>query len=184
MKLNILTLGLSLIGLAHAIPATVANHKTTSSHKTTTATRTSTSTSSTTASTSISTSSTTTRTSTATSSTPASPSSCASISAVLLGPGEPVVYKQYFSGRGVTLDPQNPGNNYNSPITVAYGGTRCEAATHCANVGATANYYSFDLHYLNDQKQWQCVLYFEGNKDAAYFDVVDGNVGEVYGYST
>lgn len=172
MKLNILTLGLSLIGLTHAIPATVADHKTTS-HKTTTATRTS-----------ISTSSTTTYTSTSTSSTTASPSSCASISAVLVGPGEPVVYKQYFSGTGVTLDPQNPGNNYNSPITVAYGGTRCEAAAHCANVGATANYYSFDLHYLNDQKQWQCVLYFEGNRDAAYFDVEDGNVGEAYGYST
>lgn len=173
MKLNILTLGLSLIGLAHAIPATVADHRTTS-HKTITATSTSISTSSTTTSTSTSTTSTTTT----------SPSSCASISAVLLGPGEPVVYKQYFSGNGVTLDPQNPGNNYNDPITVAYGGTRCEAATHCANVGATANYYSFDLHYLNDQKQWQCVLYFEGNRDATYFDVVDGNVGEAYGYST
>jgi hypothetical protein len=103
---------------------------------------------------------------------------------VLLGPGEPITYKQYFSGSGVTLDPQNPGNNYNDPITVAYGGTKCEAANHCANVGATANYYSFDLHYLKDKQQWQCVLYFEGNRDGAYFDVVDANVGEAYGYTT
>jgi hypothetical protein len=67
---------------------------------------------------------------------------------------------------------------------LSYGGTRCEAANHCANVGATANYYSFDLHYLKQQQEWQCVLYFEGNKDTAYFDVEDSNVGEVYGYTT
>jgi hypothetical protein len=198
MKINILALSFSLLGLAYASPASLSKYKTTpittthtssrsTSHTSTFSTSTS-KTASTSKKASISKATATitpsSTSSTLASSTTAAPTSCSSIAAVLVGPGQPITYKQYFSGTGVTLDPNNPGNNYNSPITLSYGGTRCEAANHCANVGATANYYSFDLHYLKSQQQWQCVLYFEGNKDTAYFDVEDSNVGEVYGYTT
>jgi hypothetical protein len=190
MKINILALSFSLLGLAHASPASLSKYKTTAittTHTSSTSTSHSTSHTSTFSTSTSKTTSTITPSSTSStpaSSTTAAPTSCSSIAAVLVGPGQPITYKQYFSGSGVTLDPNNPGNNYNSPITLSYGGTRCEAANHCANVGATANYYSFDLHYLKQQQEWQCVLYFEGNKDTAYFDVEDSNVGEVYGYTT
>lgn len=110
---------------------------------------------------------------------------CTTFDEILLGPDEPVTYRQYFEGIAVTEDTNNPGNDFQTPVTVTYDGTepKCSAAASCASVGGVANYFSFDLHKFESLNKWQCVLYFDSNRDAAYFDQANGDVVEVYGYS-
>ncbi len=65
----------------------------------------------------------------------------------------------------------------------------CDAATNCVNMADSANstddtvYYSFDLHYLASSGTWECVLYFDYNTDASYFNVADSDVCLAVGFS-
>ena len=65
----------------------------------------------------------------------------------------------------------------------------CDAAGNCANLADTASsteddvYYSFDLHYLASNATWECVLYFDPNTDATYFNVTDPDACLAFGFS-
>lgn len=85
---------------------------------------------------------------------------------------------------------QNPGNDFPGTYPPIYGsisGTfdMCSAASNCAQLGANQNpiYYSFDLHYLASNATWECVLYYDPNSDATYFNVVDSDACLAFGFS-
>ena len=66
----------------------------------------------------------------------------------------------------------------------------CDAATECADLANNPNssdiysiYYSFDLHYLVSNGTWECVLYWDPNADATYFNVSDPDAIFTFGYS-
>ena len=65
----------------------------------------------------------------------------------------------------------------------------CDAATNCVNLADSATsdidsvYYSFDLHYLASNETWECVLYYDYNTDANYFDVADSDACLAFGFS-
>jgi hypothetical protein len=101
------------------------------------------------------------------------------------------VYKEFFSGNGVTESLSTPANSakhlavtYELPDTDA-----CAALQDCATKAdpATGTYYeSFDLHYLESEGTWECVVYYgkqNATANARYFNVTDADVGTVYGFS-
>ena len=98
------------------------------------------------------------------------------------------VYTQYFFGYGTTENVNNPGNDQPGfpPLTTMIAGSvpDCSAIAACAEYAAegTNIYYSFDLHFLDEEEEWQCVAYYDQNSDPAEFDVPNTDVGRVYGY--
>jgi len=103
-------------------------------------------------------------------------------------------FAQYYAGTGHTLAPANPGasrahtaNLYTFPAA-EYG--TCEALKTCANLareGVSLRsldlYGSFELRLRLSSQEWECVQYWNVNRDAKWFSVVDADVGEVYGYA-
>ena len=65
----------------------------------------------------------------------------------------------------------------------------CDAASNCVATGDSATtyaddiYYSFDLHYLASNATWECVLYFNPNENASYFNVANSDACLSFGYS-
>lgn len=59
----------------------------------------------------------------------------------------------------------------------------CDAATSCAETGDSQGYLSFDLHYLISNSSWECVLYYDPNQDASYFNVADSDAYLSFGFS-
>ena len=55
----------------------------------------------------------------------------------------------------------------------------------CSWLQPPIGYASFDLHYrdLADGEQWECVQYVNVNDYPSYFNVIDPDVGAVYGFS-
>jgi len=98
------------------------------------------------------------------------------------------VYKQYFAGTGVTETINNPGNDDPEtypPVTTALAASNsCDAVQQCAAFAANARtvYYSFDVHYLITEKEYECVAYLDRNYDSGAFNVQNADVGPVYGY--
>lgn len=101
-------------------------------------------------------------------------------------------YEKYFTGSGVSEDPNNPGNlnpDTNPPKTTRFpdiAESDCTAAVgRCAGnaAGDPAIYASFDVHYLVSEKQWECTIFYGQNLDSDYFDTEDCNVAAAYGYS-
>jgi len=102
------------------------------------------------------------------------------------------IYKEFFSGNGVTESPSTPANSVKHPaVTYELTDTDpCAAVQDCASMAdpASGTYYSsFDLHYLESTANWECVVYYSKQTaaaDAQYFNVTNANVGTVYGFST
>ncbi|KAK6434337.1 hypothetical protein LTR95_009480 [Oleoguttula sp. CCFEE 5521] len=92
-------------------------------------------------------------------------------------PYGPFPYYKVFHGTNTTLNFVNPGNKNPRVILNLDGSLQiCAAAQQCVQAA---------------KKQgggistgvWECVMYYGANRDKAYWDVVDGDVGEGYGYS-
>ncbi|KAI9738382.1 MAG: hypothetical protein M1834_008885 [Cirrosporium novae-zelandiae] len=96
-------------------------------------------------------------------------------------------YIQFYMGSHRTENPNNPGNSGEPPRTNNLPGNlnACDAIQACADLALNDpyTYYHFDLHFLTSQSEWVCVQYFNVNEDAGYFDVVNEDVREGYGYS-
>jgi hypothetical protein len=99
-------------------------------------------------------------------------------------------YTRYYKGSGFTENhnnPGNPGDNSSSPpVTVNYPATQdiCTAATNCASYAITLpeTCYSYDLHFLTSQNQWECVLFYDATNNAGYFNVPNSDVAVGVGY--
>ena len=51
-------------------------------------------------------------------------------------------------------------------------------------MSAIDDYDSFDLHYLASNATWECVLFFDPNDKAEYFNVSDPDACLTFGYSS
>ncbi|KUJ17739.1 uncharacterized protein LY89DRAFT_60614 [Mollisia scopiformis] len=103
------------------------------------------------------------------------------------------VWDQLFIGSCLTEDPNNPGNDPESPaITneIASGTTAAMLAGACGYLNACMNwaipqaYDNVDFHLLQDTADtahWECVAYYD-NAGGNYFDVTNYNVLLAYGY--
>jgi len=95
---------------------------------------------------------------------------------------------KYYSGSGYTLSPTNGGNSADGfpPVTTTFAAsmTDCQAIAACAQsaVDQKDNYWSFGL-WREDDEEWTCVMYVNGNDDAAAWSVGDEEVSKAYGFS-
>ena len=104
------------------------------------------------------------------------------------------VYVEYFSGQQLIESIDNDGNDNPSEYPPIYNSMSgdlemCDAANKCANlanpqVDDDQNVYlSFDLHYLQSNGTWECVLYYDPNTDARAFNVSEPDATFAFGYS-
>ncbi|KAK6438532.1 3-dehydroquinate dehydratase (3-dehydroquinase) [Oleoguttula sp. CCFEE 5521] len=102
-------------------------------------------------------------------------------------PYSPFAYYKVFHGTNTTLNFVNPGNK-NPRVTINLDGSLQirAAAQQCVQAAKNqgGGYSSVDVHYRTSTVAWECVMYYGANRDKAYWDVVDGDVGEGYWYST
>jgi hypothetical protein len=101
-------------------------------------------------------------------------------------------YELYFSETGVKINPNNPGNTVNPLVKTELDGSlsQCNAASPCATNRINAinddlcnAYISFNLQFRISTGVWECVSYFNPNKDASYFNVEDPDEGTALGYN-
>lgn len=105
-----------------------------------------------------------------------------------------VDYARYFSGLGVTLNPNGPYNEdpeNSPPITTEISGlsTPTEAALECATQAYDNGYFTFDLHFRISRGAWECVQYLDINEGtdssapASFHNVQDRDVACSFGYT-
>lgn len=77
----------------------------------------------------------------------------------------------------------NPGTF--GTATVMFASTDvCSAVQECADSTDAFFDGSFDLHFRLSTNKWECVQYGGPNRNGgAYFNVVDTDIREVYGYT-
>ncbi|RDW65621.1 hypothetical protein BP5796_10313 [Coleophoma crateriformis] len=123
-------------------------------------------------------------------STPNQTTMCADPSATVGSSG----FVRYYSGSGFRESENNPGNDNPSngpPQTLAFNTTAhgCpaleEAVERCAtySINVFGGYFAFDLHFLTNISQWECVAYLDYIQTGQYFTVADPNVYIAFGYS-
>ncbi|KAF4620208.1 hypothetical protein G7Y89_g14613 [Cudoniella acicularis] len=99
------------------------------------------------------------------------------------------LFSLIFAGNAVYENPDNPGNPTDIPsppqtTTFDSSYSDCAAVLACGEFTYTPLFYSsFDVHFLIEEGYWLCTAYSSPQIDPEYFDVVDSNVGAVYGYS-
>lgn len=98
------------------------------------------------------------------------------------------LFIKIFTGTGVTESPSNPGNapSTDPPLVTYFDSTYsdCDAVSACGEFTYQPDFYSsFDVHWLIAEQQWECIAYASPQIDPSWFNVVDGDVGVVYGYS-
>ena len=98
----------------------------------------------------------------------------------------PIPYNKKFQGTGLRENPSNVDAS-SVPDTTYFPGTydACQAVQACMDFiyNVPNNDFSFDVHYLIGTQRWECIGYFTGFDQGEAFNVVDSNVGAVYGYS-
>ncbi|RDW59927.1 hypothetical protein BP6252_13014 [Coleophoma cylindrospora] len=115
---------------------------------------------------------------------------CADPSATVSSSG----FVRYYSGSGFRESENNPGNDNpaNGPPqilafnTTAHGCPAIEEAVEtCAtySINVFGGYFAFDLHFLTNVSQWECVAYLDYIQTGQYFTVADPNVYIAFGYS-
>ena len=129
---------------------------------------------------------TTTATSTAACITPKTisppPSAC-----TIASDGHGNTWFNYFAGQGLTETENNPGNLGYTPRYRNLPGvlSTCDAINACAVQASLypGTAWSFDVHLLVSAQTWQCVIYYDWNKNPGFYNVANCDVSQSYGYT-